>query len=160
MQNVSFLSSSIFNQQRLEDEKLLSCGVGDQTWVLAHAQQAPSQPSCSLVCKWDIYFDYSSSHLSLTHRPAPTHAFDPTPCSLFLSTGLQSVSDTFAAFVSRHISLSLPSSLWSLAVTVFLYVSAWLLMTVHFQWIFPSMVFVTLYLLKSHYLLLQNPVTL
>lgn len=36
MQDVSFLSSSIFNQQRLENEKFLFCGVGDQTWVLAH----------------------------------------------------------------------------------------------------------------------------
>lgn len=30
-QNVSFLSSRIFNQLRPKDEKLLSCSVGDQT---------------------------------------------------------------------------------------------------------------------------------
>lgn len=48
LQNASFLSNTIFNQQRLEDENFLSCGVGDQTWVLADAWHAPSQPSCSL----------------------------------------------------------------------------------------------------------------
>lgn len=37
-QNVSFLSSRIFNELRLKDEKLLFSSVGDQTWGLARAK--------------------------------------------------------------------------------------------------------------------------
>lgn len=59
MQNGSFLSSSIFNQQRLQDENFLSCGAGDQTWVLAHAWWA--HPTLAAVWKWGISFDCGSA---------------------------------------------------------------------------------------------------
>lgn len=83
MQNVSFLSSSSFNQQRRKDEKLLSCGVGIKPGALF--MPGKHCPSLATVCKREIYFAcVSAGLLSSPHGLALAHAFDHGTCSFFL----------------------------------------------------------------------------